>query len=212
MGNKINDVTIALAGIAQAVALMKQLAQTGKTNETAFSTSIYSIFQTTPSNAAAAFGEIAGIQLGLQSLIDAINSKPDAFRPTITYMLSLMRIQKKISRSPRVLDALTKRILKVKKQVDYFSLTHPTVISNLGDAYIHAISSFRFRLLIAGNPRVLGAAEPMEKIRALLLAAIRSSVLWRQMGGSRLQLLFFRKKIKHAAEKMLAEVGNNAVE
>ncbi len=42
-----------------------------------------------------------------------------------------------------------------------------------------------------------------KKIRALLLAGIRSSVLWRQMGGSRLQFIFSRQKIKKTAEKLL---------
>jgi high frequency lysogenization protein len=36
-----------------------------------------------------------------------------------------------------------------------------------------------------------------------LLAGIRSAVLWRQLGGTRLQLLFSRKSIVSDAEELL---------
>lgn len=122
------------------------------------------------------------------------------------YMLSLIHLQKKISRSPHILQTLSRRILQTKKQVEYFSLTHPTVIANLADTYLSTISPFKFRVIIWGSQRLLSVNENMEKIRALLLAGIRSSVLWRQMGGSRFQLVFSRAKIKAMAEKILAEM------
>jgi high frequency lysogenization protein len=36
-----------------------------------------------------------------------------------------------------------------------------------------------------------------------LLAGIRSAVLWRQLGGTRFQLLFSRKRIVSDAEELL---------
>jgi high frequency lysogenization protein len=51
----------------------------------------------------------------------------------------------------------------------------------------------------------------MEKVRALLLAGIRAAVLWRQVGGSRLQILFSRAKIKAAAEKILQQIEHNQI-
>ena len=41
-----------------------------------------------------------------------------------------------------------------------------------------------------------------DKIRACLLAGIRSAVLWRQVGGSKWQLLFHRKKLVQAARQL----------
>ena len=194
---------IALAGLVQAINLVKELAQTGKVNDETFQVCIGSIFQTHPQNTIAAFGDLAGIKIGLQSLLHTLSPKTKSDHISVRYMLSLMRLQKKISQSPHLLGILSQRVKQTQKQVDYFSLTHPTVISNLADIYLNIISPFRIKILIVGNQRVLGAQQPVEKIRALLLAAIRSSVLWQQVGGSRLQLLFFRKKIKMAAEKLL---------
>ena len=57
-------------------------------------------------------------------------------------------------------------------------------------------------LLIGIN--VVNAVEQnvQDKIRACLLAGIRSAVLWRQVGGSKWQLLFHRKKLVQAARQL----------
>jgi high frequency lysogenization protein len=205
--DKFDNIAIALAGLAQAISLVKELAQTGKTNEEAFRVSIHSIFQTQPKNTLEVFGDVNAVKLGLQNLVHILSPKTKNDGLMVRYMLSLMRLQKKISRSSKLLDTMSQRVKQAQKQVDYFSLTHPTVISNLADIYIHAIGPFKVKLLIAGNQRALAAQNTIEKIRALLLAAIRASVLWRQIGGSRLQLLFFHKKIKASAEKLLRNLA-----
>lgn len=207
MHNKFENTTIALAGLFQAVALVGELTQTGKiSNEAALEASIYSIFQTNPADMAAVYNGTAGIKLGLEKIIKTFSApyKIDALQGR--HLLSLIRLQKKILRSPHIQNTLAQRITQGKKQVDYFSLTHPTVITNLADIYLNTISTFKLRIIILGSQRVLGARENMDKIRALLLAGIRSAVLWQQMGGSRLQFLFSRGKIKAAAEKLLTEI------
>jgi high frequency lysogenization protein len=60
-----------------------------------------------------------------------------------------------------------------------------------------------------GSHRVLHARENMDKVRALLLAGVRAAVLWKQVGGSRIQILFSRTKIKAAAEKILQQIEHN---
>jgi len=203
--DKLNNITIALAGIIQAASLVNELAKTGKLDETAYEASIYSLFQTDPKDLPAIYNGLTGIRYGLEKLTTLFQKTTTPI--PLRYMLSLMHLQKKISRSPNILNALTQRIEQAKKQVNYFSLMHPTVIANLADTYLSTISTFKFRIVVWGSQRILTAPDNMEKIRALLLAGIRSSVLWRQMGGSRLQLLFFRAKIKATAEKMLARTA-----
>ena len=202
---KLYNKTIALAGIAQAASLVKDIAQTGKCDEDAFQTSIYSIFQTHPSSVLAIYqDDPRHLKLGLEKLIFLFESSTIVVQ--VRYMLALMRLQKKISRSKQSQQILAQRLEQAKKQVEYFSLTHPTVIANLADAYMSSISGFKFRVIIWGSQRILTVAENMEKIRALLLAGIRASVLWRQLGGSRLQLIFYRRKICDMAKKILAEM------
>lgn len=206
--DKLYNTTIALAGMIQAISLVKELAQTGKADEVYFSTCIYSIFQTDPKDTITVYQTLPHIKRGLEELISILNNgDPKHSRSVMRYLISLIHLQNKIQRSSQIIKTLSQRISQAKKQVDYFSLTHPTVIVNLADIYMNTVSKFKFRIMIWGNPRILHVSEVMEKIRALLLSGIRSAVLWRQLGGSRLHLFFSRKQIKIMAEKILSEIN-----
>lgn len=203
--HELYKITLALAGIAQAAGLVKDLAQTGKIDNLAYQTSISSIFQTDPPDVLAVYGgNMEGLQFGLETLVTLLETK--TILTQTRYMLALMRLQKKISGSQKTLHILSQRLEQAKKQVDYFSLFHSTVIANLADIYLSTIGIFKFRIIIWGSQRILTAPENMEKIRALLLAGVRSAVLWRQVGGSRLQLIFSRGKIIKMAKKILANI------
>lgn len=204
--DKFYKITIALAGIIQTVYLLRELAQTGKINEGAYKSSIYSIFQTNPEKIEDIYGNLEGIKLGFEQLILLFTPRNKIARPLLHYTLMLINLQRKISRSKKGVTQLTERITRIKKQVDYFHLIHPTVIANLADAYMSTISPFKLKIIIWGSQRSLSVTDNMDKIRALLLAGIRSVVLWRQMGGSRLQLFLFRAKIKATAKKILEQI------
>lgn len=192
----------------QAVALVRDLAQTGKADETAFLASISSILQTDPHSISEVYGDLKNIQYGLEKLIKLFDNQSAHDRSSMRYVISLIHLEKKIRNSPKIKHALQQRLTQIQKQVDYFHLTHSTVIANLADAYLTTISTFKFRILIWGSARIMNTSEIMEKIRALLLAGIRSTVLWRQMGGTRWQLLLSRAKIKNTAEKLLSQIKN----
>ena len=71
--------------------------------------------------------------------------------------------------------------------------THPQVLSGLGRLYADSISHLRPRVLVQGNPHYLGQADIVAEIRAVLLAALRSAVLWRQLDGSLWDFLLRRR-------------------
>lgn len=205
MQNKFDDITLALAGAMQSIALVREIAETGKANPEAFETCVHSLFQTNPNNIDAVYGDIDKIKIGLKKLIETMGAA-NSDRTSTRYMLSLIHLQKKIAGSAEIMQKLADRIQQAKKQSEYFSLIHSNVIANLADIYLSVVTPFSFRIIIWGNQRILGATENMDKIRALLLAGIRSIVLWRQVGGSRLQFIFSRAKIKKTAENFLAEL------
>jgi high frequency lysogenization protein len=212
MKDNFDDITIALAGMLQAVALVRELTQTGKNDPAAFEASINSIFRMEAKTASDVFGGLAGVKTGLEKILFTFDATQMTDRLQNRYLLSLIHLQKKLSRSPKTLQALMKRLQQTQKQVNYFSVTHSVVISNLADIYLNTISTFRFRIVILGTHRVLQVKENMEKVRALLLAGVRAAVLWKQMGGSRLQIIFLRAKIKASAEKLLAQIKESAAE
>ncbi len=69
------------------------------------------------------------------------------------------------------------------------------MIDSLADLYKNTVGSLPLKVKIIGRPEFLHVAEHASQCRALLLAGMRASVLWQQVGGSRWQLLFARKKI-----------------
>jgi len=80
---------------------------------------------------------------------------------------------------------------------------HPNVVANLASLYQDTISSFSFRIQVTGDPRHLQNSENAAKIRALLLAGIRSAMLWRQKGGKRWHLLFFKSRLRPSLKKIM---------
>ncbi len=58
--------------------------------------------------------------------------------------------------------------------------------------------------MVQGNPHYLAQANVVSEIRALLLAAVRSAVLWRQMGGTLFDFLLQRRTMLAAIDSALA--------
>src|SRR5690606_10474988 len=81
---------------------------------------------------------------------------------------------------------------------------HAEVVAGLGSLYADTVSTLRPRVMVQGNPHYLGQAGVVAEIRALLLAALRSAVLWRQMGGSLWDFLFRRRDMAAAIDRWLA--------
>jgi len=55
------------------------------------------------------------------------------------------------------------------------------------------------------GPAAIHQQDTSNLIRSLLLAGVRSAILWRQCGGRKLQLLFGRKKVINASKDLLEE-------
>jgi high frequency lysogenization protein len=59
-------------------------------------------------------------------------------------------------------------------------------------------------VLVQGNPHYLGQAPVVAEVRAVLLSAVRSAVLWRQLGGSLWDFLLRKRAMGEAVEDLLA--------
>ena len=79
----------------------------------------------------------------------------------------------------------------------------PTCWRALGSLYADTVSHLRPRVLVQGNPHYLGQAAVVAEIRAVLLAALRSAVLWRQLGGSLWDFLLRRRQMVASIDALL---------
>lgn len=201
---KLYDTTIALAGVFQAAGLVRDLARSGVADSEAFQTSISSIYQIDAADVVAVFGGLKGLRLGLTELISLLgNDKVSTDAYLSRYVISMIHLERKLLKNPELLNALTRRVKYAVSQAKYFSDIHPRVISSLADIYITTLGTLPFRIQILGQAKFLNQEEIIHKIRALLLAGVRSVVLWRQMGGKRWHLFLWRARITKMAQQLL---------
>lgn len=204
--NTITNQTIALAGIAQAAALVQQLATTGSADEQAFAASIASVLKIDSDNVSDIYGGLSGVKLGLEHLAAQMTgykiTNPDQAR----YSASLVFLEHQLASRPDLIKSITTGIIKAQSQSEYFGLQHENVLANLGDLYHSTISTLQPRIMVNGEEEFLSRPDIVNKIRACLLAGIRSAKLWKQCGGARWKFLFLRKKIQTELQHLLSQV------
>lgn len=194
---------IALAGVLQACQLVHEAATSGRTDPAAVEASLASIFRIDADSAADVFGGLAGVRTGLEGLVRQFDGGERNLALT-RLVLGVLRLQRRLARNPRMLRALRDGIGAAQRQVDHFGLAHPTVQARLADLYVSTLSQLRPRVIVHGNPLHLSNAQVVAQIRALLLAAIRAAVLWRQVGGGQIRLLLRRRQYAMLARGLLA--------
>lgn len=203
MSKNLQDITLALAGVVQAAVLVEQVAKTGNADQDAMKCSIESLFDLNPTSTLAVYGgSPQNLRLGLEALRDMLAGK-HKHQEAMRYALGALHLQKKLAGRRDMLNTIASRISQAAGQAEHFSSTHENVVGNLGQIYSETISTFRFRIQVMGDYNYLQQTRIASQIRALLLAAIRSAILWRQLGGNRWQLLLQRKAITSQIEQLL---------
>lgn len=201
---KLLETTIALAAIFQAASLVRDLAKNGRADEVAFETIINSIYKINADNVPAVYNGISGLKLGLTELHRLLtNSQATPDASFSRYIVSIFHLERKLRTKKDLQGTLARRIKHAVSQANYFSVTHPTVINSLADIYINTLGTLKFRIQILGQVKYLNQQDIIYKIRAILLAGVRSAVLWRQKGGKRWQLFLWRNKIAKLSKKLL---------
>ncbi|MBI2381095.1 MAG: high frequency lysogenization protein HflD [Gammaproteobacteria bacterium] len=202
---RFRDSVLALSGVCQAAALVQQIAHQGTADAAATETSLNSILELNPASTEAVYGKVAALRIGLQALYDQISvSHSHRDREIARYCSNLLALERRLARNPGMLDAIGARIAQAQKQCEHFPVSHENVLANLAGIYKDTISTLPLRIQVTGNPRNLEVKDNQNRVRALLLAGIRSAVLWRQCGGKRRQLLLQRGRIEDATRQLLA--------
>ncbi|TKI07725.1 high frequency lysogenization protein HflD [Martelella alba] len=202
------DITLALAGICQSAMLAQQLAHKGQCDEAMLEPSLQSLLDLNPPSTLAVFGnQPANLRLGLHSLAGMLNAARTGPDGELTrYTLGLMVLERKLHANKNALDALDRRIIELNRQLAHFEILSETIFAAMAAVYVDIISPLGPRIQVTGTPALLQNAQIQAKIRAALLAGIRSAVLWQQVGGGRLQLMFSRNRLFKQAQQILSHV------
>ncbi|MCJ8337497.1 MAG: high frequency lysogenization protein HflD [Pseudomonadales bacterium] len=222
MSRNQDEQAIAVAAMFQAASLVDQIANKGMTSQSSFETSINSLFEMKPDNTEAVFGGQRflphNLGLGLRTLMDIVDKRRNDNSNHVTnYVLAMIMLQQKLAKNDKMLSLMAERLENLSdKALKYYShdlvdaqqqpsanYTHTNIIAGLDGLYQDTISTFSFRIKVQGDPRHLQNKENAAKVRALLLAGIRAAILWRQVGGRRWHLLFFKSRIRQSVQKIL---------
>lgn len=210
--NLVCDRVLALAGMLQVAFLVQQVARQGTiSQDSAFRSSIESIFATDAATTKEVYGGVAGVELGLRLVrhhLGGTNETPitPSDRERIRYFFSLVPLERRLRGLPTVLDQIGTGIVSARHQADALGGTHRDVIAALAELYLETIATLGFRILVPGNQVYLTRPENANTIRALLLAGVRSAVLLHQRGGRRWMLLFHRRAFLDMVAQLLTSL------
>ncbi|HHS99687.1 MAG TPA: lysogenization regulator HflD [Thiomicrospira sp.] len=208
------DKTLALIGIYQASQLVYDLATTGKADEIAYQTCINSLFIENPKDTLGVYGDdVNNIQVGVNTLLAQMSSSEAIQSRNIEitrYVLNLMILTKKLKELGTPLNNIFNILDTAKAQTEQFGEFHENVIASIARAYSENVSTISPRIMVNGQDGHLKNPRIANKIRSLLLAGIRSALLWYQVGGSRWGLIWSRKKYLQTAQALHRPNNSNS--
>ena len=197
------DRAIALAGLFQACQLVQQVARRGLADADAMNASLHSLFQIDTQRVIDAFGALPDIAPGLRLALRQLNGTEARDNELTRYLLSLIQLERKLSAHPERLRKISQGITTAKERLAHFPQTHSNILGALADIYAENLSTLQPRIMVSGEPVYLQNPDNVNRIRSLLLCGIRAAMLWRQLGGRRRHLLFSRKHVVRALERLL---------
>ncbi|MEC4725401.1 high frequency lysogenization protein HflD [Shewanella sp. D64] len=202
MSELLDERTMAFAGILQAISQVQHIARHGNSNKDSLAASLNTVLVTNPDSTSDVYADKVELNKGYQLIVNQLGDSKDKDVEVTRYLVGILALERKLSRG-NAMGILAERINQVHRQLHHFAITDEQVVANFAGIYSDIISLLGPKIQISGNPEYLKQTQVQEKIRALLLSAMRSAVLWRQLGGKRRHLVFARKSILDIAKKSL---------
>lgn len=219
MAYRDEDRALALAGVVQAASQIGTAAHTGMVSQDSFEVCLRSLFVFNPASTLDIYGGTDALRPGLKladTLLSSFN--PGAHADTVRYTLSMMAVERSLARHPDLFRYLGSQLQTIggdlpvesgDNEADQDAGNVDDLVDAVAVLYQETISTIEPRIRIMGSRRQLQNDINVQRIRALLLAGIRSAVLWHQVGGRRWQLLFARKSLRLALARAMTVNKNN---
>ena len=203
--NVKNDKAMALAGLLQCGHLVSGIARSGLVAEDSMSGSLASIFVTNPDETIDVYQNGTGVRTGLRLLIEILDDGNYAeHSETIRYSHTLIKLEKRLRSKREILHRVGAGIRDIQEHQTLNGLTANSeeILERLSSLYEHTLSAVEPRIRVLGLQKHLRNEKNTNRIRSLLLAGLRSAVLWRQLGGTLPGLILGRRSIVDSAHKV----------
>jgi high frequency lysogenization protein len=199
--------TIALAGLFQAVWLVRQTARGQLRDPDATRACIRSIFATDAASVTAVFGGIRSLSTGLEAMIAQLDAAAGGRDLELTgHVINLLSLARQLNRDRTMSEQIAAGLRQLARPADDADADDPALTGALATLYQQTISTLSPRVLVHGEQSLLENRATQNRLRSLLLAGIRAAVLWHQCGGSRWRLLVERGRMLACARSLLQEI------
>lgn len=188
----------------RAVALCLDLARSGRCDDALFDASLSSVFTIDAEHSDAALGGRPSLRHGLDLLARHLDSQ-EIDQNLLGVIGSVNTLARKLRRQPAREQRIREGIDAARRSVDNYGVGSDGAVARLAEIYVDCVSNLRPRVMVPGDARYLTQSRIVDRIRALLLAAIRAAVLWQQNGGNTFVLLWRRRALAEMARELAAE-------
>jgi len=197
---------IALGAAAQCLAGVKQIAREGSLRDAKqVQRLLTNVLDLNPTSLEQLYPDQTELQWGLETLLLQIGPTQHKDIEITRYMVALMALERRLNKRPAEMEKLAERLQHIQRQRDDFKFVQDTIIANMAGVYSDLISPLSKPIKITGKPEHLKQITVQNQIRALLLAALRNIVLWRQQGGQRRQFVFSRQRMVSTVQQLLRQ-------
>jgi len=188
-----DDYIMALSALIQSAFFVEKIATSSKEIDNDVKILLESIYKTETFSAENIYGHKRNLSIGQNVLKNILNGNNEIYlMNTQKYALSIILIQKNISKIKDLQDLIRKKIDNYNEN-SMMATNFEDLISYSERIYTEYIAIIRPRVIISGKKEFLEANSSL--IRALLLSGIRAAFLWNYHGGSKWQLMFRRREI-----------------
>lgn len=204
MSAPLPDRVLALAALVQALAQVRRIAETGHCDAAAATVVLDSVFRINAPSTEAVYGRASALSPGLRLLRERFGGAPETDPQLPRLAMAVMQLARRFLGEPQSLQAVANGLEDIAPKARELGSSHPDVLAALGGLYVDTLSHLRPRVLVQGNPHYLAQPAVVAEIRAILLAAVRAAVLWRQLGGGLWDVMLRRREMAAAASAWLA--------
>lgn len=191
---------IALSAVLQTAMLVNRLATTGSVPNQERNPLLESVFVLSPESIDDVYDGINNIKPGIEGFARGLQDIPSQAK---IYLYSIISLEASLSKDPETLAVLASGLESLKGRLQHFEITHENMMAGIADLYSQTLSKLSPKIMVRGDQSILSQSYIANEIRALLLAGIRSAMLWRQYGGSKFSLLWPWNKLPQTAQQIL---------
>lgn len=201
--NRSDERALALAGLLQACYLVTGVARSGLIGQDSLAGSLESVFVTNPETTLDVYGSGNGVRTGLRLIVEILGDlRFSEHGDTIRYAMAVLALESRLRMQPEVLRTVGAGISAIQehRMAGGLGIADEECVTRLSELYEQTAGRSEPRIRVLGQQKHLGNPTNQARIRALLMAALRSAVLWRQLDGRRSQFILGRGRLLRSAD------------